>query len=66
MGSSDIVEVRCPNCNTLNRVSISKLRAGLSPKCGECKELLSMSKEPVLVTDATFEEEVEKYEQSEK
>jgi len=60
MGSSDVVEVQCPSCGTVNRVSKSKLRSGLSPKCGKCKELLSMSKEPVLVTDTTFEQEVEK------
>ena len=60
MGTDDIIEVQCPNCKTSNRVSKSKLRAGLSPKCGKCKELLSMPKEPVVVTDATFEQEVEK------
>ncbi len=60
MGTSDIVEVRCLNCGTINRVSRSKLQAGLSPKCGKCKELLSMPKEQIAITDATFEEEVEK------
>ena len=60
MGSSDIIEVQCPNCKTVNRVSKSKLQAGLSPRCGKCKELLSMSKEPIIVTDKTFEQEVEK------
>jgi len=61
MGINDIIEVQCPNCRTTNRVSRSRLRAGLSPKCGKCKELLPMnSKEPTVVTDATFEQEVEK------
>ena len=61
MASNDIIEVACPGCKTINRVSTGKLQAGLSPKCGKCKELLIMdSKEPVAVTDATFEEEVEK------
>ena len=60
MGSSDIIEVQCPNCKTVNRVSKSKLQAGLSPRCGKCKELLSMSKEPIIVTDKTFEQKVEK------
>jgi thioredoxin 2 len=60
MGTSDVIEVQCPNCKTTNRVSKSKLQAGLSPRCGKCKELLPMSKEPVVVTDATFEQEVEK------
>ena len=60
MGNSDIVQVQCSNCGTTNRVSKSRLRAGLSPRCGKCKELLSMAKEPVTITDETFEEEVEK------
>ena len=60
MGSGDLIEVLCGNCKTINRVSRSKLRDGLLPKCGKCKELLSMAKEPVVVTDTTFEDEVEK------
>lgn len=60
MGSSDIVQIQCSNCGTANRVSKSKLRSGLAPKCGKCKELLAMAKEPVIVTDETFEDEVEK------
>ena len=60
MEIGDIFEVRCPSCQAVNRVSKSKIQAGLSPKCGKCKELLSMAKEPVIVADATFEEEVEK------
>ena len=60
MGSNDIIEVQCPNCKTINRVFKSKLQTGLLPKCGKCKELLPMSKEPMVVTDATFEQEVEK------
>jgi thioredoxin 2 len=60
MKNSDIIEVRCSNCKTINRVSRSKLQAGLTPRCGKCKELLSMAKEPVVVSDATFEQEVEK------
>jgi thioredoxin 2 len=60
MGSSDVIEVRCPNCKRVNRVSRSKLQAGLSARCGKCKEpLLVNTKEPVVVTDATFEQEVE-------
>ncbi len=60
MAGNDIIEVRCPNCRAVNRVSRSKIQAGLLPKCGKCKELLSMAKEPVIVTDKTFENEVEK------
>ena len=60
MAGSDIIEVRCPNCKTVNRVARIKIQAGLLPKCGKCKELLSMAKEPIIVTDETFENEVEK------
>ncbi len=60
MGNSDITQVQCPNCRTMNRVSINKLRTGLAPRCGKCKESLPMAKEPIAVTDETFEEEVEK------
>ncbi len=60
MGSSDVIEIRCPYCKTVNRVSKSKIRAGLTPKCGKCKELLPMAKEPMVITDANFQAEVEK------
>jgi len=60
MEISDTIEMKCPKCGATNRVSKNKLRAGMSPKCGKCKEPLSMSKEPVIVTDATFDEEVGK------
>ncbi|MFC1718753.1 MJ0042-type zinc finger domain-containing protein [Candidatus Poribacteria bacterium] len=46
MGNSDIIQVQCSNCGATNRVSSSKIRAGLSPKCGKCKELLQWQKNP--------------------
>jgi thioredoxin 2 len=60
MAGSDIIEVRCSNCKAVNRVVRTKIEAGMLPRCGKCKELLSMAKEPVIVTDETFENEVEK------
>jgi len=60
MGFSDIIEIKCQNCKTINRVSKSKIHNGLKPKCGKCKELLFMAKEPVVITDANFSEEIEK------
>jgi len=61
MLNDDIIEVKCKHCGTSNRVSKRKINAGLMPKCGNCKEKLLMeSKGPIIVTDATFEEEVEK------
>ena len=61
MLNDDIIEFKCKQCGTSNRVSKRKLNTGLIPKCGNCKEKLLMeSKGPIVVTDATFEEEVEK------
>ena len=61
MLNNDIIDVKCKYCGTSNRVSKRKLNSGLIPKCGNCKEKLLMeSKGPIVVTDATFEEEVEK------
>lgn len=60
MASTDVIEVKCQYCKTINRVSKSKINSGLMPKCGKCKELLKMAKEPVVITDANFSEEVEK------
>ena len=61
MLDGDIIEVKCARCGTANRVSKRKISARLIPKCGNCKENLRMeSKVPIAVTDATFEDEVEK------
>ncbi len=61
MLNTDIIEIRCSKCKTNNRVSKHKLQQGLLPRCGKCKEILTMEKKgPVIVTDATYEEEVEK------
>jgi thioredoxin len=61
MLNGDIIEIKCRHCGTVNRVSRQKMNSGLLPKCGNCKEKLRMeSKGPVVVTDETFEDEVEK------
>ena len=61
MMDSDLIRVVCPHCGTNNRVSRHKLKEGLVPRCGKCKEKLPMAEKGlVIVTDATFEEEVEK------
>jgi thioredoxin len=59
--NTDIMEVVCRYCGTNNRVSKQRLKEGLIPRCGKCKEKLNMAgKGTVIVTDATFEEEIEK------
>jgi len=53
------VIIRCPRCESLNRVPPDKLAAGLEPLCGRCKAPLPVGDQPVTVTDATFAAEVE-------
>ena len=50
--------VRCPSCNTKNRIDQAKLAQGLSPVCGKCKQPLLSESVPVNVTDATFASDV--------
>src|SRR4030095_11811212 len=52
--------ITCPSCGANNRVSSEKLREGLLPVCGQCKNPLPASAHPVIVTDANFTEEVER------
>lgn len=51
--------LRCPACGAVNRVPVDKLQHGDDPVCGRCKTPLPV-KQPVTVTDASFETEVEK------
>ncbi len=51
----DVELIRCPRCDTANRVPLAKLQAGLRPVCGKCKAPLGAGDEhPVTVTDASF------------
>lgn len=52
------LRLHCKVCGAANRVPIDRLREGREPVCGRCKNPLP-AKEPVVVTDATFAEEVE-------
>lgn len=57
---SDPLLIRCPNCGAGNRVPIEKLKLGMQPVCGRCKNRLPAETKPVIVTDATFAAEVER------
>jgi len=58
---NDLVNIICKRCGANNRVSKQKIKEGFVPKCGKCKENLRMEgKGPVIITDATYEAEVEK------
>ena len=51
--------IHCARCGATNRVPLEKIQAGLKPVCGKCKSPLSISSQPLTVTDATFAAEVE-------
>ncbi len=57
---SDPQLIRCSACGANNRVPQKKPGDGRTPVCGRCKTPLSLSSEPVIVTDATFAELVER------
>jgi len=52
--------IACPHCGAQNRVPLHKLQQGLQPVCGRCKKPLPAGHEPVVVTDATFADQVER------
>jgi thioredoxin 2 len=60
MTVADAVLIRCPACGATNRVPRAKVAAGLSPRCGRCKQPLAVDLEPMTVTDATFAADVER------
>jgi len=54
--SDDKVQYRCAHCGRANRILRSRL--GEHPTCGACKQHI-FPEQPVAVTDATWNEEVE-------
>ena len=50
--------ILCTACGTTNRVPQEKLDSGLKPVCGKCKASLPADRHPIIVTDATFEADV--------
>ena len=57
---ADDLLVRCPRCETKNRVPRARVDRGELPVCGKCRQPLPVSTEPLTITDATFAEEVER------
>jgi thioredoxin 2 len=57
---AEIHQVRCPVCGVTNRVPQEKIERGLAPVCGRCKTSLPFPEEPVILTDATFQSEMER------
>ncbi len=58
--TSEAEVTKCPACGANNRVPADKLREGFEPVCGRCKTPLSASTHPIIVTDASFAEQVER------
>ena len=56
---SDTLLIRCRSCGSNNRVPQEKIERGLEAICGNCKTPLPVVHEPITVTDATFQAEVE-------
>lgn len=48
--------IRCANCLGLNRVPQEKLGSG--PRCGSCKTVLEVPRQPLPATAASFDREV--------
>jgi thioredoxin 2 len=56
---ADAQLIRCPACDTTNRVPLDKIAQGLRAVCGRCKRALPFGSALVTVTDATFATDVE-------
>ena len=54
------MEIRCPSCGAVNRVSMEKVMEGAAPVCGRCHAQLPVAARPITVTDANFSDEVER------
>lgn len=58
--TSETQIIHCPKCGANNRVPDEKVSQGLEPVCGRCKSPLLAAAHPVIVTDSSFAEEVER------
>src|SRR5689334_1973473 len=57
---SDSQMIRCASCGAMNRVPMDRIQAGKAPVCGRCKSPLTVAPHPLVITDATFAEQVER------
>jgi thioredoxin 2 len=58
---SDRLLVACPACGSTNRIARERWVGGVRPVCGRCKQPLQVDDRPVVVTDASFAAEVERW-----
>lgn len=54
--SNDFIKLRCTNCLTLNRVEASRLDH--EPRCGNCKTVLTVPRQPVFARQDAFDRDV--------
>lgn len=57
--ANETAVIRCRSCGTRNRIPVARL--GENPRCGHCKTpfpAISVTRQPVMVTDASFDKEV--------
>ncbi|MCI0489930.1 MAG: thioredoxin [Blastocatellia bacterium] len=54
--------IRCGECGATNRVPLERLQEKVQPVCGRCKKPLTVSVHPLIITDANFADEVERFE----
>jgi len=58
---NDLLEmIRCGVCSAMNRVPLEKVQTGRRPICGNCRSPLALRLHPLVVTDSTFAEHVER------
>jgi thioredoxin 2 len=57
---ADTTLIRCPACGATNRVSSDALAPGRKAVCGRCKTPLGAAAAPIVVSDATFADDVER------
>ena len=57
---ADDMMVRCPSCSAINRILMDEIGPGQKAICGRCKTALPTDAKPVIVSDATFADQVER------
>ena len=51
-----LLHIRCSNCLGLNRVPETKVSSG--PRCGKCKAVLEVPRQPISIKAASFDRDV--------
>jgi thioredoxin 2 len=57
---TETMQAVCGKCGAANRIPLEKMQPGRAPVCGRCKAPLPVGAVPMVVTDGTFSEQVER------